>query len=202
MVLRQLQRDSARATGGAKEERDAPAYSDDGSNAWAFAPSRSTTGNAILLRNPHLQWTAGYWQAHVTVPGKLDFYGDFRIGSPFAVVAGFNNDLGWATTNNAPDRDEVYALDVDPAVADHYLFDATSFITALGPVVYRSANNIYVVRAGPDGEYRSGAQFLRMMRARNLAEWKHALAMRARATSNLTNTGPGSRSRRAATSSR
>jgi len=25
-----------------------------GSNAWAFAPSRTTSGNAILLRNPHL----------------------------------------------------------------------------------------------------------------------------------------------------
>ncbi len=211
MVLRQLQRDSARAAGSAKEERDAPTYSDDGSNAWAFAPSRSKTGNAILLRNPHLQWTAGYWEAHVTVPGKLDFYGDFRIGSPFAVVAGFNNNLGWATTNNAPDLDEVYALDVDPAVADHYLFDGvsialrsisttvdyttadgvrqetrTSFTTAIGPVVHRTAAKIYAVRAGPDGEYRSGAQFLRMMRARNLGQWKQALAMRARATSNLT----------------
>jgi acyl-homoserine-lactone acylase len=185
--------------------------SDDGSNAWAFAPSRTKSGNAILLRNPHLQWTAGYWEAHVTIPGKLDFYGDFRIGSPFAVVAGFNPDLGWATTNNAADLDEVYALDVDPAAPDRYLFDGISIplrtvsatveytapdgikqdtrsflTTPIGPVVHRTKDKIYIVRAGPDGEYRSGEQFLRMMRARNLAEWKAALAMRARATSNLT----------------
>ncbi len=216
LVLRRLAADSVRARSGGNEEAAAPSDSalapnEDGSNAWAFAPSRTTSGRAILLRNPHLAWTAGYWEAHVTVPGKLDFYGDFRIGSAFAVVAGFNKDLGWATTNNAPDLDEVYELDLDSTVADHYLFDGVSvpirlqsatvqftspnglqsqtrqfMTTPLGPVVHRTAKKLYVVRAGPDGEYRAGAQFLAMMRAHNLAEWKQALAMRARATSNLT----------------
>lgn len=212
LVTRRLQADSLRRSGtrdnGIEPE---PAYNEDGSNAWAFAPSRTKSGRAILLRNPHLAWTAGYWEAHVTVPGRLDFYGDFRIGSAFAVVAGFNKDLGWATTNNAPDLDEVYALEVDPSAKDRYLFDGVSvplrtqsstvefttpagietqtrqfWTTPLGPVVHRTADRIYIVRAGPDGEYRAGAQFLAMMRARNLAEWKQALAMRARATSNLT----------------
>ena len=50
----------------------------EGSNAWAFAPSRTRSGRAILLRNPHLDWSAGYYEAHVTVPGVMDFYGDFR----------------------------------------------------------------------------------------------------------------------------
>jgi hypothetical protein len=63
---------------------------DDGSNAWAFAPSRTKSGRAILMRNPHLQWSAGYYEAHMTVPGVMDFYGDFRIGGPFAVIGGFN----------------------------------------------------------------------------------------------------------------
>lgn len=212
LVQRQLQRDSARSTGARNfDNSDSHEYSDDGSNAWAFAPSRTKSGNAILLRNPHLAWTAGYWEAHVTVPGKLDFYGDFRIGSPFAVIAGFNANLGWATTNNATDLDEVYSLTVDPAHADHYLFDGVSIplrnisatveystpdglrqdvrtflTTPLGPVVHRTKDRIYIVRSGIEGEYRAGEQFLRMMRARNLKEWKAALAMRARATSNLT----------------
>src|SRR5919106_2118012 len=99
---------------------------EEGSNAWAFAPSRTKSGRAILMRNPHLSWTAGYYEAHVTVPGVLDFYGDFRIGSPFGVIGGFNRDLGWATTNNDPDLDEIYALDADPAATDRYLFDGTS----------------------------------------------------------------------------
>ncbi len=61
-----------------------------GSNAWAFAPERTTSGNALLLRNPHLSWTAGYYEAHVRVPGVLDFYGDFRLGGPFTTIGGFN----------------------------------------------------------------------------------------------------------------
>jgi acyl-homoserine-lactone acylase len=213
MLTRRAQRDTSGGNtfGTDAEAVEEPAYSEDGSNAWALAPSRTKSGRAILLRNPHLAWTAGYWEAHVTVPGKLDFYGDFRIGSAFSVVGGFNRDLGWATTNNMPDLEEVYALDVDPAAPDHYLFDGASvalrpvtvtadytaqgalrtesrqsWTTPLGPVAYRTKDKIFIVRAGPDGEYRAGAEFLAMMRARSLAEWNAALAMRARATSNLT----------------
>jgi acyl-homoserine-lactone acylase len=184
---------------------------EEGSNAWAFSPSRTKSHRAILLRNPHLNWNAGYYEAQVTVPGKLDFYGDFRIGGPFGVVGGFNRNLGWATTNNAPDLQEIYALDVDPAVPDHYLFEGTSVpLTAetisvafrngaglstetrqlwrspLGPVIYRGGGKVYVLRAAEEGDYRGGEQFLRMMRAQSLAEWKDAMRMRARVTSSFT----------------
>ena len=184
---------------------------EEGSNAWALGPSRTTSRRAILMRNPHLAWSAGYYEAHVTVPGVLDFYGDFRVGGPFGVVAGFNRHLGWATTNNAPDLDEIYALDVDPVRADHYLFEGASlplerelvtvafrngaglstetrefWRTPLGPVIHRDGGKAYVLRAGAEGEHRAGAQFLRMMRARSLAEWKTAMRMRARVNSSFT----------------
>jgi acyl-homoserine-lactone acylase len=183
----------------------------EGSNAWAFAPSRTKSGKAILLRNPHLAWTAGYYEAHMTVPGVVDFYGDFRIGGPFAVIGGFNRYLGWSTTNNSQDLAEVYALDVDPKVTDHYLFDGASlpltrelltvpfrngegvstetrefWTTPLGPVIHRADGKIYIVKTGGDGEFRAGEQFLRMMRATSLAEWKEAMKIRARITSNFT----------------
>lgn len=184
---------------------------DDGSNAWALAPSRTKSGKAILLRNPHLNWNAGYYEAHMTVPGVIDFYGDFRIGGPFAVIGGFNKYLGFSTTNNDQDLDQFYVLDADPAKADHYLFDGrpvplkrqdltveykkdnavasesrTFWSTPLGPVVHRTPDKIYIMKYAGDGEYRAGEQFLRMMRARNLAEYKAAMKMRARPTSNFT----------------
>ena len=106
--------------------KELPGTSDDGSNAWAFAPSRTKSGKAILLRNPHLQWTAGYYEAHMTVKGVVDFYGDFRIGSPFAVIGGFNKYLGFSTTNNSQDLDEIYAFDEDPKSPDHYILDGRS----------------------------------------------------------------------------
>ena len=187
---------------------DAP---DVGSNAWAFAPSRTKSGHAILLRNPHLNWDAGYYEAHVTVPGVLEFYGDFRIGGPFGVIGGFNRDLGWATTNNAPLLGQIYAFEADTARVDHYLLDGASvpleremvsvefrnggalaretrevLRTPYGPVIYRGDGKIYVLRFALDYDYRAGAQFLRMMQAKSLDEWKDAMRMGARLSSNFT----------------
>lgn len=184
---------------------------DEGSNAWALAPSRTTSKRAILLRNPHLVWTAGYYEAHVTVPNVVDFYGDFRMGSPFSVVGGFNRDLGFATTNNDPLLSQLYALDADSTRPDHYLLDGASLplvkesVTAeyrteagieretrdywrasLGIVVARKAGKIYVLRAANDGEVHGGEEFLRMMLAHSLTDFQNALRMRARVTSNFT----------------
>jgi len=182
-----------------------------GSNAWAFAPSRTKSGKAILLRNPHLVWTSGYYEAHVTVPGKIDFYGDFRIGGPLTLIGGFNENLGWSTTNNAQRLEEFYALDADPAQPDHYLLDGASlalrrelvtvryrsgssiasetreyWFTNAGHVIHRANGKIYIVKSANDGEYHNGEQFLRMMRATSLEEWKAAMRLRARPTSNFT----------------
>jgi acyl-homoserine-lactone acylase len=185
---------------------------EDGSNAWALAPSRTKSGRAILLRNPHLAWTAGYYEAHLTVPGVVDFYGDFRIGGPLIVIGGFNWHLGWATTNsNSGDLSEIYAIELDPKRPDHYRLDGASlplvreqysvtfkdgdalgtetrefWTTPIGPVVHRTADRIFIVRTAGDGEFRAGEQFLRMMRARSLAEWKDAMRIRALVTSNYT----------------
>src|SRR5690554_3675732 len=39
-----------------------------GSNVWALAPERTKDGHAILMRNPHLDWNAGYYEAQMVVP--------------------------------------------------------------------------------------------------------------------------------------
>ena len=203
---------TAESPGDTPSPTDAPAPDFDrvGSSAWALAPSRTTSGAPILLRNPHLSWNAGYWEAHVVVPGRLDFYGDFRIGGPIGIVGGFNADLAFATTNNEVSTTEVYALEADPQRPDHYLFDggrvpirreviAVSYrngdgqatvtrerlATHIGPVLYRDGRTIYVIRAAEDGAYRGGDQFLRMMQARNLRQWMNAMRLRAHPFSNF-----------------
>jgi acyl-homoserine-lactone acylase len=202
--------------GQASEPRDfgTPGLRDpeEGSNAWAFAPSRTTSGKAILLRNPHLAWDAGYYEAHLTVPGVVDFYGDFRIGGPLGVVGGFNRHLGWSTTNsNSGDRTEIYAVPLDPARPDHYALDGASlpmtkvtrtveflddgavssetrdvWSTPLGPVVHRTAETIYIARTAGDGEFRAGEQFLRLMRSTSLHQWMDVMRMRALVSQNYT----------------
>jgi acyl-homoserine-lactone acylase len=195
--------------GGAREGLEGDP--EEGSNAWAFAPSRTTSGHAILLRNPHLAFTAGYYEAHLTVPRVLDFYGDFRLGGPFTVIGGFNDRLGFATTNNAPDLEEVYALLKDPLNPDAYLFDNVSepletrsvtveFLqgdtvgletrdfrfSPLGPVLFETQDTVYVLKSAALGQYRLGEQWLRMMQAGNLEEWKDAMRIRAKYNSNFT----------------
>lgn len=183
-----------------------------GSNAWALAPERTTSGHAILLRNPHLAWTAGYYEAHVRVPGKLDFYGDFRIGGPFTVIGGFNRDLGFSTTNNASRSHEYYAFRLDPTRADHFVLDGRSqpllreevrveyatdagdvasttrelWSTPFGPIVHRNDSLVYIYRPANMGNYRAGEQWLEMMKARSLDEWQDAMRIGARTTSNFT----------------
>jgi acyl-homoserine-lactone acylase len=193
---------------------DSSTHSDpnDGSNAWAFNSGRTTSGHAILLRNPHLAWTAGYYEAHIVVEDDFEFYGDLRIGGPFTVVAGFNRDLGWATTNNDPILWQIYALDADPANAGRYLLDGKSHAvdrkvvraeyrtatgammtdstiverTSIGVVIARRGSKMYVFKAANDLDYRAGEQFLAMMRAHSLAQWKEAMRMRARINSSFT----------------
>ncbi len=200
--LRDIERDDTAADGDPLEV---------GSSAWALGPSRTTSGAAILLRNPHLSWDAGYWEAHVVVPGRLDFYGDFRIGAPLRIVGEFNSSLGFATTNNNVNNGQVYALDVDPARLDHYVLDGISVpldrelvtrrfrngdgygfetrervFTDLGPVIHRDHGRIYILRTPEDGEFRGGEQFLRMMQATTLDEWTDAMRLRAFPRSNFT----------------
>ena len=184
----------------------------DGSNAWAFGPERTKSGHAMLLRNPHLAWDAGYYEAQVVVPGVLDFYGDFRIGGAFGIIGGFNRHLGWATTNNYPTYSQVYALQADPEHEDRYVLDGLSqplqerrttveyrteagdiatetrstWWTAHGPVILREADRIYILKDPRDGEWRRGEQFLRMMRAQNLQEWLTDMRWRAHSSSNFT----------------
>ena len=208
-VRRFLQRMAARGDRVLGDEVQA-AHPEDGSNSWAFAPSRTTSGSAILMRNPHLSWDAGYYEVQITVPGKLNFYGDFRIGGPLGIVGGFNERLGWSTSNNSPQLEEIYVLRADPQRPDRYHLDGGShplqreevtverrrrggieretrefWRTSLGPVIHRTGEQIYIVRSADDGEFRMGEQFLRLMQARDLEEWKEAMRMRARTASNF-----------------
>jgi len=184
---------------------------DVGSNAWAFAPERTRSGHAILVRNPHLSYTSGYYEAHLTVPGVLNFYGDFRLGGPFGIIGGFSDRLGWSTTNNYGDPDQVYAVLRDPRNQDAYLFDGRSVpiatrtvtveyldgdtlasatrdyrFTPLGPVLLEVPDTVFVLKTPTLSEPRLGEQWLRMMQARNLEEWKEAMRIRAKYSSNFT----------------
>lgn len=172
-----------------------------GSNMWVFSADRTKSGNTILMGNPHQPWSevATYYEAHVTIPGKLNFYGATFIGRP-VMTTGFNEHLGWTHTVNYPDIEEIYALDRDPVWPDQYLLDGEShpmipdkvsvqytdmngvpttiektfFHTPLGPVIHLTDEMIYVHRPAAYFEYRFYQQWYRMNHANNWNEWRRA----------------------------
>lgn len=171
-----------------------------GSNAIALAPSRTESGHAMLLNNPHQPWSdqARYYEAHITVPGVYNFFGSTFIGGHL-LTTGFSEHLGWAHTVNYPDLEEFYEVTRDPDHPDQYLFDGgsvpfekdTTTITLddgsqqsretwwspLGPVVYKTAEKAYILRSAGQGQYRTGLQWYRMAQAANLAEFREVLRM-------------------------
>lgn len=198
---------------GAPPVPDDPAWLDDaaGSNAFALAGSRTTTGKPILLGNPHLQWSSLYWEAHVRVPGKIDFYGSTLVGIP-VLRAGFNDRLGFVTTNNAPDLDDVFALKVDPSRPDHYLFDGQSmplrrrdatvqvkeadgslraeprtfWTSHVGPIIHRTADRVFAVKSVRLEALQYFEGFYELSKARSLNEWNAAMRLNHVPTSNFT----------------
>jgi acyl-homoserine-lactone acylase len=182
-----------------------------GSNALALAASRTTTGKPILLGNPHLSWSSLYWEAHVRVPGRLDFYGSTLAGIP-VLRAGFNEHLGFVTTNNAPDLDDVFALSLDPNAPDHYVFDGRSmpltrrdvtiqvraddgtlredrrtfWSSHIGPIVYRTGARAFTVKSTRIEAFRYFEGFYVMSKARSLREWMAAARRNYVPTSNFT----------------
>ena len=194
-----------------RNEQDGDWVDAPGSNALALGGSRTATGKPMLLGNPHLQWGSLYWEAHVRVPGAIDFYGSTLPGIP-VLRAGFNDRLGFVTTNNAPDLEDVFALRLDPSNPDNYLFDGESLplqrreITVqvrnpdgtlrsesrtvwsshLGPVVYRTPQRAFAVKSTRLDAFQYYEGFYVLSKARSLDQWLTALRQNLVPTSNFT----------------
>lgn len=91
-----------------------------GSNAWAIAPSKSESGNSLLLTQPHPPWFDDYlfFEAHLQSK-DLNIYGIALVGSP-SIAMGFNDNLGWALTFNQADSMDLIELELK---GNSYLVD-------------------------------------------------------------------------------
>jgi len=81
-----------------------------GSNGFAFAPSRSVDGRALLWINPH---TSFFFRAEQQVRSDqgLDVYGAATWGQ-FFVYQGFNRHLGWMHTSSGVDNIDEFSVEV------------------------------------------------------------------------------------------
>lgn len=77
-----------------------------GSNGFALAPSKSASGNALLLINPH---TSFYFrpEVHMVSEEGLNAYGAVTWGQ-FFIYQGFNEHNGWMHTSSSADVIDEY----------------------------------------------------------------------------------------------
>lgn len=187
----------------AEQQTEVPAAEEGatpGSNAWAIAPSRSASGNAMLLANPHLPWTDLFYftEAQMTAP-NLNIYGVTLVGIPFIAI-GFNEHLGWTHTVNTFDGMDLYELQLtergtyafgaeevvfnthpeavmvreeDGSLTEHPITVTNSIF---GPVIAQAGSHALAARiVGLDRPYML-PQYVEMGQATNLTEFRTALA--------------------------
>lgn len=114
-----------------------------GSNGWAIAPSKSKSGKAMLLANPHLPWGDFYlwYEAQLNAP-KVNTYGATLVGMPVLAIA-FNDHLGWTVTVNPMDGADIYQLTLKDG---GYLFDGEvrPFKSETQQIKIRQSNGTYI----------------------------------------------------------
>jgi len=88
---------------------DLMARQESGSNTIALAPSKTSSGQSMLLINPHVQFFGGgqRYEAHLVSNEGLNVSGFAMFGN-FYIWSGFNQYAGWAHTNTASDFEDVY----------------------------------------------------------------------------------------------
>ena len=180
-----------------------------GSNGIAIGPSRSTSGNPLLLINPH---TSFFFRdvVQVTSGEGLNVYGAVTWGQ-FFVYQGFNARAGWMhTTSGLDNRDEYaetfaklpngklgyrFGSDLRPVAikpvtiriraADGRYSNRTFSVmkTMHGPVI-RSANGKFIAFAILDDPVHALEQSFKRTKAGNLDGFMRASALRANSSNN------------------
>ncbi|MDT7530513.1 penicillin acylase family protein [Sphingopyxis sp. SE2] len=173
---------------------------DNGSNAMAVAPARSTDGATRLVSNSHQPWTGGvaWYELVVHSDEGWDFAGANFPGSPYPFL-GHNKHLGWTNTVNRPDLIDVYKLVLDDS-GENYRFDGawrplaeqriwlkvkfgpfvlpvprTIWQSVHGPVVKNEKGAFAIRYAGID-QANMVTQYYRLNKAKSFAEWRAAMA--------------------------
>jgi len=119
-----------------------------GSNGFAIAPSRSASGNALLLINPH---TSFYFrpEVHVNSEEGLNAYGAVTWGQ-FFVYQGFNQYCGWMHTSSQADVMDEYLETIEKRNDSLYYKYGTE---------YRALTSKKIKLAYKDGDKKSFKEF-------------------------------------------
>lgn len=174
-----------------------------GSNAWAIAPSKTKSGNAMLFINPHQPWygIGQFYEMHVHSKETLRFSGACFFGTPIPTL-GHSENLGWAYTVNEPDVADSWSMTFDDPdeplnyrygkghkKAEEWTEQIGVFVgnkvvnknitfrkTHHGPIVGQRNGKHVAARVGRLYSLDRFAQALGMIRAKNFQEWYQAFS--------------------------
>ncbi len=92
-----------------------------GSNNWAVAGERTSSGKPILANDPHLPHSVPsiWYMTHLQVPGMMDVAGVTIPGAPL-IVLGHNENIAWGATNFPADVQDLYVETIHPEKPDTY----------------------------------------------------------------------------------
>ena len=177
-----------------------PGFSSEGSNAFAFHPSKTTTGEAFLAINAHqpIEGPVAFYEAHLQSEQGWNMLGGLFPGACL-IFHGTNENLGWAHTVNSPDIIDIYQLQMNPANNNQYKFDGEWFELevrkakmkikgipiAVSKKVYwskygatvKTKNGVFSMRLPANMDCKALEEWYRMNKARNYTEFYKAVTM-------------------------
>ena len=177
-------------------------YKTAGSNAFAFNSAKTTDGQVYLDINAHqpLEGPVAFYEAHLNSEDGWNIIGANFPGAP-CILHGCNEYLGWAHTVNAPDKLDVYQLEMNPKNKLQYKFDGNwetlevktaplkvkvaGVIAPLGKKAYWSKygptiitpRGVFSIRMPAQMDIRGLEQWYAFNKAKNFTEFKSALNM-------------------------
>jgi penicillin amidase len=127
----------------------------EGSNAWVLAPSRTTTGRAILASDPHRAYSAPSLRyiAHLNAP-KLNVIGAGEPALP-GISIGHNDSIAFGLTIFSIDQEDLYTYALNPANPLEYRYQGQweKMVVLREPVAVKGARAVDVelrfTRHGP-----------------------------------------------------
>lgn len=173
---------------------------ENGSNAYAVAPSHTEDGDTVLISNSHqpLRGNVAWYELVVHSEEGWDFAGANFPGSPYPFL-GHNKNLGWTNTVNRPDLIDIYKLKLNQS-RSQYQYDGEwlplqkkrvwlkikfgPFVIPYPQIVYRSIHGPVIINdegafairyAGID-QLDMLTQYYRLNKAQNFEEWQAAMA--------------------------
>jgi penicillin amidase len=152
-----------------------------GSNAWALAGSRTSTGKPILAGDPHLpqSWPSTFYINHIKA-GALDIIGGSIPGGP-GVIIGHNQKIAWSMTTLHFDVQDLYANETRLLGVERETIRVKGGrdivvniqITPNGPLVDRNGFRLALKWTAFEGKYPFAFRNLNL--AQNWSEFRAAL---------------------------